>query len=101
MDFLKKSQYHSGMSTFPKLTFTIQIFKEGKQFVSFNPELRVASCGKTAEIAKENIKDAIRGFLLSARKKGTLGDILEEAGFVQQKKSWRDPYMVSLDRLTV
>lgn len=70
-------------SSLPQLTFTVQIFKEGKQFVSFNPELRVASCGKTAEIARENLKDAIRGFLLSARKKGTLSDTLEEAGFVR------------------
>lgn len=89
------------MNSFPKLTFTAQIFKEGKQFVSFNPELRVASCGKTAEVARKNLEDAIRGFLLSARKKGTLSDILEEAGFVRQKKSWRDPYLVSLDRLTI
>ena len=85
----------------PNLTFTAQIFREGKQYVSFNPELRVASCGKTAKAAKENLKDAIRGFMISAHKKGTLHDILEEAGFVRQKKSWRDPSMVSLERLTV
>ena len=42
---------------FPKLTFTAQIFREGRQYVSFNPELRVASCGKTADIAKEKLKD--------------------------------------------
>lgn len=88
-------------SPLPKLTFTAQIFKEGRQYVSFNPELRVASCGNTAEKAKGNLKDAIRGFMLSAHKKGTLSDILAEAGFVRQKKSWRDPNMVSLDRLTV
>ena len=86
---------------FPKLTFTAQIFKEGKQFVSFNPELRVASCGKTADIARENLKDAIRGFMLSAHKKGTLSDILEEAGFVRRKKSWHDPDLISFDRMTV
>jgi len=85
----------------PQLTFTTQIFREGKQYVSFNPELRVASCGKTAEVAKENLKDAIRGFLLSAHKKGTLHDILEEAGFVRRRNSWRDPDLVSFDRMTV
>lgn len=90
------------MSTLvPKLTFTVQVFREGKDFVSFNPELRVASCGTTPDKAKKNLGDAIRGFLLSARKKGTLPDILEEAGFVRQKKSWRDPYLVSLDRMAV
>ena len=69
--------------------------------MSFNPELRVASCGKTADIAKENLKDAIRGFLLSAHKKGTLHDILEDAGFVRRKNSWRDPDLISFDRVTV
>ena len=86
---------------FPKLTFTAQIFREGRQYVSFNPELRVASCGKTADIAKENLKDAIRGFLLSAHKKGTLHDILEDAGFVRRKNSWLDPDLISFDRVTV
>lgn len=26
------------MNSFPQLTFTVQVFKEGKQYVSFNPE---------------------------------------------------------------
>ncbi len=85
----------------PKLTFTAQIFREGRQYVSFNPELRVASCGPSQEKARDNLKDAIRGFLFSALKKGTLAYILEEAGFVRQKKSWRDPQFVAFDRLTV
>ncbi|MEK7208179.1 MAG: hypothetical protein AAB699_01360 [Patescibacteria group bacterium] len=85
----------------PALTFTAQVFREGRQYVSFNPELRVASCGKTPEHAKANLRDAIRGFLLSAYKKGTLAEILEEAGFVKEKRAWRDPYLVSLDRLTL
>lgn len=99
---IQKKRYYLAMtSPLPQLTFTAQIFKEGKQFVSFNPELRVASCGNTAEKAKKNLKDAIRGFMLSAHKKGTLPNILEEAGFIQQKKSWRDPDLISLDRMTV
>ena len=78
LDFPPKNRYYNAMN-FPQLTFTAQIFREGKQFVSFNPELRVASCGKTAEVARENLKDAICGFMLSAHKKGTLSDILKES----------------------
>ncbi len=85
----------------PKLTFTAQIFREGRQYVSFNPELRVASCGSSQEKARDNLKDAIRGFLFSAFKKGTLASILEEAGFVRKKNSWCDPQFVAFDRLTV
>lgn len=89
------------MTTFSRLTFTAQIFREGKQYVSFNPELRVASCGSTPLKAKKNLKDAIRGFLLSAHKKDTSHDILEEAGFVRRKNSWHDPDLISFDRMTV
>ena len=58
------------------LTFTVQVFKEGDKFVSYNPELKVASCGDDIEEAKNNLRDAISGFLKSARKIGTLEGIL-------------------------
>ena len=83
------------------LTFTVQIFREGKQYVSFNPELEVASCGNTPEHARRNLRDAIVGFIAVAEEQGTLNDILEEAGYVRNKKVWRDPYMVTLDRMSV
>ena len=83
------------------LTFTTQIFKEGKQYVSFNPELEVASCGDTPEEAKENLKEAIEGFLIVAEQKGTLETILEQAGYIKTKYKWRDPYLIALDRLSV
>lgn len=84
-----------------ELTFTAQIFREGKQYVSFNPELEVASCGDTPEEAKDMLRKAIRAFLTAAHEMGTLDRILEEAGFKRIKKQWRDPYLVSLDRMSV
>ncbi len=87
--------------TFPHLTFTIQIFREGKLFVAYNPELDVSSCGPTLEKAKINIKDAISGFLKSAAKMGTLREILEEAGYIYRRTRWVDPELVSLDRMSV
>lgn len=83
------------------LTFTTQVFREGKQYVSYNPELEVASCGDSPEEAKENLREAIEGFVAVAAENGTLDDILEAAGYVKDKKSWRDPYLISIDRLTV
>ncbi|OHA89116.1 MAG: hypothetical protein A3C70_02250 [Candidatus Zambryskibacteria bacterium RIFCSPHIGHO2_02_FULL_43_14] len=83
------------------LTFTTQVFREGKQYVSFNPELEVASCGKTPQEAKEKLREAIAGFITVALKRGTLDSILEQAGFVKKKNSWHDPEPISLDRLTI
>ena len=83
-----------------ELTFTAQVFKEGKQYVSFNPELEVASCGDTPEEAKDMLREAIRAFLILAGEMVTLDRILEEAGFVRVKKEWQGPYLVSLDRMS-
>ena len=83
------------------LTFTAQVFKKGRQYVSFNPELEVASCGNTPEEAKDMLRKAIRAFLKAAARHGTLDSILEEAGYVRSKKAWRDPYLISLDRMSV
>jgi predicted RNase H-like HicB family nuclease len=88
-------------TTSSPLTFTVQIFREGKQFVAYNPELDVSTCGATVEKAKENIRDAIRGFLRSATKLGTLGGILEEAGYTYRHKQWVDPELIVMDRLSV
>jgi len=89
------------MKTYPNLTFTIQIFKEGKTFVSHNPELNVSSCGKTIEEARKNLKDAMNGFIKSAYKIGTLNQLLEEAGYMYKNKKWFEPDLLVLDRLSL
>ena len=88
-------------ATIPQLTFTVQVFKEGKTFVAYNPELDVSSCGGTIERARRNLSQAVRGFLLSANKHGTLAGILEEAGYVLKKRRGYDPELVVLDRFSM
>ena len=83
------------------LAFTVQVFREGKNYVSFNPELKVASCGRNIEEAKENLREAISGFLKSARKIGTIDNILEEAGFIYKKQRWFAPDLLVMDRLSL
>ncbi len=88
-------------TTIQNLTFTIQIFREGKMFIAHNPELKVSSCGNSLEEAKLNLRDAISGFLKSVKKLGTLQEILEEAGFVQRRNQWFDPELLVIDRLSL
>ena len=88
--------------TIPKnLTFTVQVFREGNLFVSYNPELDVSSCGETIDKAKMNLRDAMKGFLKSAAKMGTLAGILEEAGYIYHKNRWSDPELIVMDRVTI
>ena len=60
-----------------EIQFTIQIFKEGKLFVAYAPQLDVSSCGGTEAKAKNNLLEAVRLFLAEAEKMGTLSQITD------------------------
>ncbi len=64
-----------------KLKLTEELWKEGNMYVSYCPELDIASCGETVEQAKRNLKEVILINLEEAQKMGTLDVLLEEAGF--------------------
>ena len=82
-----------------EINFTAQIWKEGKMYVSYCPELNVSSCGKSVGEARKNLFEAVEGFLEEARKMGTLKEILKESGFVREgQKKWKAPEWISLER---
>ena len=82
-----------------EINFTAQIWKEGKAYVSYCPELDVSSCGKTIEAARKNLLEAVEGFLETAKKMGTLKEILKESGFVKEgQRKWKAPEWISLGR---
>ncbi len=47
-------------------------------FVAYAPELDISSCGHAREVAAENLKEAVRLFLESCEKTGTLAQVLAE-----------------------
>jgi predicted RNase H-like HicB family nuclease len=63
----------------PKLTE--ELWKEGNMYVSYCPELDIASCGETVDQAKKNLKEVILINLEEAQKLGSLDQLLQEAGF--------------------
>lgn len=83
-----------------EVTYTAYTFKEGGSYVAYVPELDLSGCGATCDEARKNIQDAVRGFVETSADRGTLAEILEEAGYVREGDSWRAPEFVSLDRLT-
>lgn len=74
-----------------KLFLTSKIWKEGKHYVAYNPELEVASQGKTFKEAERMLKEAITLFIQAAKKIGTLNQVLKESGFVKKEKKWLAP----------
>jgi predicted RNase H-like HicB family nuclease len=66
------------------IQFTSQVFKEGRTYVAYTPELDVSTCAASKEKAAKNLLEAVRLFLEEAAKMGTLEQILEEAGYVRR-----------------
>lgn len=81
-----------------RLFLTSKIWKEDKYYIAYNPELDVASQGKTLEEAQSMLKDAVSLFVETAKDMGTLNTILREAGFVKKEKRWVSP-VISLSPL--
>ena len=83
------------------IQFTSQIFKDGKMYVAYAPELDVSSCATTKTKAQKNLLEAVRLFLEEAEKKGSLNQILEEAGFVERKEKFEGPKFITTRRVTL
>jgi len=84
-----------------EIQFTTQIFKEGRSFVAHTPELDVSSCGGTKERALKNLKQAVALFLQEAERMGTLGQILEEAGYLKRGGRLKGPRFVTTRRVSL
>ena len=57
------------------------VIKEAAPPITVIPELDVSSCGDNPGEARNNIQDAIRGFLGASEEMGALEEILEEGGY--------------------
>ncbi len=68
-----------------KLKATEEIWKEGNMYVSYCPELNVASCGESIEQAKMNLKEVIQINIDETQKMGTFDQFLQDAGFVEEE----------------
>lgn len=64
-----------------KIRLTEEIWKEGHMYVSYCPELDVASCGENVQLAKKNLMEAIIINFDETKKLGTFDKYIEECGF--------------------
>ena len=85
-----------------QIGFTSLIFKEGEAFVSYCPELGVASCGDTVDEARRRLMEAVRLFLEETERMGTLQEILREEGFVSRDSTganWSPPPLIATEHM--
>lgn len=78
--------------------YTVQVWKEGQQFVAHAMPLDVMSCGELPEQASKALDEAVHLFLVTAAERGTLDEVLEEAGYEHHDESWYSPAWVSFER---
>ena len=83
------------------IQFTTQVFKEGRAFVAYTPQLDVSSCGGTKERAVKNLREAVRLFLEEAARMGTLDQILDDAGYLRTKTRIESPKLVGTRQLSI
>jgi len=70
-----------------KIKVTEEVWKEGNMYVSYCPELDMASCGKSIEESKKNLKEVISINFVECRKMGTLNELLQDAGFTEDQNN--------------
>lgn len=81
--------------------YTVQIWKEGGQFIAHAMPLDVMSSGPTPERARAAVDEAVALFLRTAAEMGTLDDVLREAGYDLRDGNWTGPSWVSVERHSV
>jgi len=69
-----------------KISLPVQFKKEGGYFISHCPPLDVYSQGESKAIAKKNIEEAVRFFIIDCYERGTLEKVLKKSGFIPLRK---------------
>ena len=83
-----------------QIDFTVQVWREGNDYIAHAMPLDLASAGPTPAEAREALNEAVRLFLRTAEDQGTLKEVLEEAGYVLDGTQWRSPAWVGIERVS-
>ena len=81
-----------------RIDYTVQIWREGAQYVAQAMPLDVVSAGSTPDQARGALDEAVNLFLATAQETGTLLQVLEECGYQSHEDGWRAPEWISIER---
>jgi predicted RNase H-like HicB family nuclease len=81
-----------------EIDYTVQIWREDGQFIAHAMPLDVASSGETPQAARTALDEAVKLFISTADKQGTLNEVLEDAGYKHNGSRWESPDWVCFER---
>ena len=81
-----------------RIDYTVQIWKEGSQFVAHAMPIDVVGAGATPNQARTALEEAVHLFLSTAQEIGTLQEVLEECSYELHEGVWQAPEWVALER---
>jgi predicted RNase H-like HicB family nuclease len=71
-----------------EIVFHAEIFREDDLYVGICRELNVSSFGDSVDEAKHSLYEAVEAFIEECKAMGTLEEVMEEAGFIQEQGTW-------------
>jgi predicted RNase H-like HicB family nuclease len=80
------------------IDYTVQIWREGSQFIAHAMPLDVASSGATPQAARAALDEAVKLFIKTAEEHGTLTEVLEDAGYEHDGSRWQSPDWISIEK---
>jgi predicted RNase H-like HicB family nuclease len=80
------------------IEYTVQVWKEGTQYIAHAMPLDVVSSGPTPEGAKNALKEAVHLFIDTVKEMGTLDEVLNECGYESKGNKWVSPPWIAIER---
>jgi hypothetical protein len=80
------------------IEYTVQIWKEGDQFIAHAMPLEVISSGTNPEQARVALREAVQLFLDTLKDMGTLEEVLDECGYQMTGGAWVSPPWIAIEK---
>jgi len=84
-----------------QIDFTIQLWREGDQYIAHALPIDVMSAGSTVQTARDAVDEAVRAFIKTAEEIGTLDLVMEECGYTKSGGRWIAPDWIGVERHAV
>ena len=81
-----------------KIDYTVQIWREGEQYIAHAMPVDVMSSGPSPEDARKALKEAVHLFLETVKDMGTLEEVLDECGYQLEEGNWISPSWVAIEK---